>query len=220
MKVVPAILAETLKEFYLRLKQAESFTDYVQIDIMDGIFVPSKSLSIEKINGVNTSLSFEIHLMVEDPFDFMKRINNSNLTKVIFHFESYIEPLDFIKYVAERGITTGMAIKPETELEEFRDVAAHVETIMFLTVDPCCYGNPFKPEVLKKIEKARKIFVDKTISADGGVSLNNLKSFFDMGVDSVCVGSRIFLNSSPEENYNEFIKKIAELEAERKSKTL
>jgi pentose-5-phosphate-3-epimerase len=72
--------------------------------------------------------------------------------------------------------------------------------------------------VLKKIEKARRIFVDKTIAADGGVSLENLQSFVDIGVDYVCVGSRIFLNSSPGENYNQFIKKIAELEAIKSGK--
>jgi ribulose-phosphate 3-epimerase len=213
MKIVPAILAEKIEDFLLRLRQAESFTNYVQIDIMDGIFVPSQSFSEEKINGINTSLSFEIHLMVNDPFGYMSRINNSHLKKVIFHFESDVNHIDFINHMKGRGITAGMAIKPETEIEEFEEIAAYVDTVMFLTVDPCCYGHPFMPDVLKKIEKARRIFADKTIAADGGVSLENLQSFFDMGVDYVCVGSRIFLNSSPGENYNQFIKKIAELEA-------
>jgi ribulose-phosphate 3-epimerase len=213
MKIVPAILAENREDFLLRLRQAESFTDYVQIDIMDGIFVPSKSFPEEEINDINTSLSFEIHLMVNDPFGYMSRINNSHLKKVIFHFESDADHFNLIHHIKERGITAGMAVNPETEIEKFKEIAAYVDTIMFLTVDPCCYGHPFKPEVLKKIEKARRIFIDKTIAADGGVSLENLKSFFDMGVDYVCVGSRIFLNFSPGENYNQFIKKIAELEA-------
>ena len=218
MKIVPAILSENMEDFLLRLKQAESFTTYVQIDIMDGIFVSSKSFPEEKIKGINTSLSFEIHLMVKDPLEFMSRIDNAHLKKVIFHFESDVNHFDFINHVEERGMIAGMAIKPETKLEEFREIAAHVNTLMFLTVDPCCYGNPFKPEVLKKIEKARRIFADKTISADGGVSLENLESFLKMGLDYVCVGSRIFLNSSPEKSYNQFIKKIAELESGKSGK--
>lgn len=215
MNIVPAILAEDLDDFLLRLKQAESFATYVQIDIMDGIFVPSRSFPEEKINDINTSLFFEIHLMVKDPFDFMKRINHSHLKKVIFHFESDVKPLDFIHHVQKNGIAAGMAIKPEIEIEECMEIAKHVDTLMFLTVDPCCYGNPFKPEVLQKIEKARNIFIDKTISADGGVSLENLGSFLNIGVDYVCVGSRIFLNSNPENSYNQFVKKIAELKARR-----
>ena len=213
MKIVPAILAENIDDFLLRLRQAESFAEYVQIDIMDGIFVPSKSFPEEKIKGINTSLYFEIHLMVKDPFAYMSRINNPHLKKVIFHFESDVNHIDFINHIKGRELIAGMAIKPETGIEEFREIAAHVDTLLFLTVDPCCYGNPFKPEVLKKIEEARSIFVDKTISADGGVSIDNLESFLHSGVDCVCVGSRIFLNSSPEKKYSQFIKKIAELEA-------
>jgi pentose-5-phosphate-3-epimerase len=151
--------------------------------------------------------------MVKDPFAYMSRINNPHLKKVILHFESDVNHLDFINHIKEREMIAGMAIKPETGIEKFREIAAHVDTLLFLTVDPCCYGHPFKPEVLKKIEESRIIFADKTISADGGVSLENVKSFFDIGVDYVCVGSRIFLNSSPEKNYSQFIKKIAELEA-------
>jgi ribulose-phosphate 3-epimerase len=215
MEIVPAILADNTEDFLMRLRQAESFSDYVQIDIMDGIFVPSKSFPEEKIRSINTSLSFEIHLMVKNPRDFMSRIDNYHLKKVIFHFESDVEHLNFINQMRQRGIAVGMAIKPETKIEEFREIAEKVDTLLFLTVVPCCYGKPFKPEVLKKIEKARHIFKDKSIAADGGVSLENSKLFFDLGVDYVCVGSRIFLNSNPKENYNQFIKKIAELETEK-----
>ena len=53
MKIVPAVLAENLEDFLLKLRQAESFTNYVQIDLMDGIFVPSESFSAEKMNEWN-----------------------------------------------------------------------------------------------------------------------------------------------------------------------
>ncbi|MGQ9648170.1 MAG: hypothetical protein ACUVWO_16710 [Thermodesulfobacteriota bacterium] len=78
----------------------------------------------------------------------------------------------------------------------------------FLT---CCYGHPFKYEVLTKIEEARKMFPDKKISVDGGVSLEKIKMFMDLRVDYVCVGSKIFLEGNPEENYNEFINRGKEL---------
>ena len=67
MKVVPAILAEKFDDFVKRLRQAESFTDYVQVDLMDGVFVGTRSFPPEKITAVQTSLSFEVHLMVADP---------------------------------------------------------------------------------------------------------------------------------------------------------
>jgi ribulose-phosphate 3-epimerase len=211
VKIVPAVLAENYDDFVSRLRQAESFTDYIQIDLMDGIFVPSISFPGEKLKDIKTSIDFEIHLMVKHPAAYMSGIATPNLKKVIFHFESDVKHIDFIEQMKKKGIDIGMAIKPETDIEEFKSIAENVNTLMFLTVDPCCYGNPFKPEVIEKVRKARHIFREKVISADGGVSLENLRLFLEAGVDYVCVGSKIFLGENPAKNYEIFIKKLAEL---------
>ena len=212
MKIVPAILAATKDEFFFLLRQAESFTDYVQIDLMDGFFVPTRSFPEEKINSVETSLSFELHLMVKHPAAFMSRIHNQHIKKVIFHFESSVKHLDFITHLEKLGIAPGLALNPDTTFSQFRELGEHVDTLLFLTVTPGKYGSPFRPEVIDKIAESRKTFPEKTIAVDGGVSLDNLKSFLDIGVDYVCVGSRIFLNDNPGKSYNTFIKKLAELE--------
>jgi len=212
MKIVPAILAENFDEFVMRLRQAESFADYVQIDLMDGAFVPSLTFPPGELNGIRTSLSFEIHLMVKHPFAYMSNIFNPHLKKVIFHFESDVKHLDFIDQMKKRGLDIGMAVKPETEIEEFKDSAEHVDSLLFLTVAPGSYGNSFRPEVMEKIRKARDLFKAKILSADGGVSLDNLKLFLEAGLDYVCVGSRIFLAGKPKENYEMFVRKLNELE--------
>ena len=216
MKVVPSILAERFDDFLLKLSQAESFADFVQIDIMDGLFVETVSFPLEKINPVVTSLNYEVHLMVKDPLSFMSRIAHPGLRKVIFHFEAENGHPDLIRRIRERGLAPGMAIKPETGLDEFRSIAEQVDTLLFLTVDPCCYGHPFKPEVLNKVAEARKLFPHKQIAVDGGVSLDNLKTFLDIGVDYACVGSRIFLNGDPAENYRRFLERLRELRKQNK----
>ena len=215
MKIIPAVLAENFDDFIMRLRQAELFADYVQIDLMDGIFVPSLSFPRDKLNNIETSLSFEIHLMVKHPFAYMSRIFNPRLKKVIFHFESDVKHLDFIEQMKKRGLDVGMAVKPETEVEAFKEAAQNVHSLMFLTVDPCCYGSPFKPEVMEKIRKARQMFKEKILSADGGVSMENLNMFLEAGLDFVCVGSRIFLKGDPKENYRMFIKKLSEMEVSK-----
>ncbi len=215
MRIVPSILAEKFDEFIFRLRQAESFADYVQIDLMDGVFVETSSFPVEKMNEVETSLSFEAHLMVKDPLSFINRIHHQGLKKVIFHFEAAAQYLDLVGRIRERGLVPGMAIKPETGIDEFKTTAEHVDMLLFLTVDPCCYGHPFKPEVIEKVAEARKVFPGKVISVDGGVSLDNLKRFSDIGVDYACVGSRIFLDGDPRENYKNFLAKLHELETLR-----
>ena len=213
MKIVPAILADTLENCQRMLRQAESFTDYVQIDVMDGVFVPSKSFSPDQINLIITPLSFELHLMVKDPSAFMKKINHPRLKQVIFHFESHVSHLEFMREMKERGIETGLAINPGTSLVEFKAMAEHAENLLFLTVDPGYYGSPFREDVLEKIEETRRVFPNKFLEVDGGVSLDNLNRFVDLGVDAVCVGSRIFLKGSPEENYRRFVTKAKGLKS-------
>ena len=212
MKIVPSLLAQTFEDFVLRLRQAESFTDYVQVDMMDGIFVNSKSFPPERINAASTSLAFEAHLMVEDPRDYLNRIDNRALRKVIFHFEAKGDHAAVVTAIRRRGLGAGMAIKPGTEIREFREMARQVDTLLFLTVDPGRYGSPFKPEVQKKVEETRSIFPDKVIGVDGGVSLDNLQMFYTIGVDYVCVGSRIFLHGRSRDNYRLFLARLSEFE--------
>jgi len=212
MKIVPALLAEDFDEFLARLKQAESFTDYVQIDLMDGSFVPTRSFGPERLNELNASLTFEVHLMVQKPSEFLSQITNPKLRKVIFHVEVEENHSEIIREIERRRLTAGIALKPETGIDDLGDISSRVQSLLFLTVDPCCYGNPFRPEVLDKVAKARAVFPDKAISVDGGVSLDNLKTFMGIGVDSVCVGSRIFLHGDPKENYRRFAERLRELQ--------
>jgi ribulose-phosphate 3-epimerase len=180
--------------------------------MMDGTFVDSKSFPPEMISTVNTPLSFEAHLMVEDPLDFMSRVDSPGLKKVIFHFEAEVDHLGVVAEIRRRGLGAGLAIKPETELDEFRKLVPHIDTLLFLTVEPGRYGGPFRPEVIRKVAESRRFFPDKTISVDGGISLDNLEMFYTIGVDYVCVGSRIFLHGRPEDNYRLFIQRLEELE--------
>jgi ribulose-phosphate 3-epimerase len=208
MKIVPSILSETYEDFLLRLAQAEGLTDYVQIDIMDGNFVGTKSFPAEMISGVRTLLSFELHLMVAYPEVLVGKIRHPGLKKVIYHFEAVTDHGRMIQTLKERGVEAGLAVKPATTVEEFRAAAEAVGTLLFLTVDPGRYGSPFRPEVLAKVAEARKVFAGKVIGVDGGVSLDNLHAFFDIGVDYVCVGSRIFLHGRPEDNYRRFAERV------------
>ena len=215
MEIVPAILAENFDNCVKMLREAESFTNYVQIDVMDGLFVPSKSFPLEDIHRVDTSISFEVHLMVKDPLSLMAHIHHPQLKKAIFHVESDGSPMDFMTQMKERELMAGLAINPETPIDTFKKVSEHLDTLLFLTVDPGAYGSPFKHEVLRKIQEVRKIFPNKVISVDGGVSLDNLKLFVDLAVDYVCVGSRIFLKGDPKENYLKFVNKVKELRSDR-----
>jgi ribulose-phosphate 3-epimerase len=212
VKIVPSILAGKLNDFLPLIRQAESFTEYVQIDLMDGFFVPTKSIPPDAINTIETSLSFEMHLMFKDPAGVIAGIHHPGLKKVIFHIESEGSHHEMMALLRNRGIAVGIAINPGTEIDRVGGLAADADTLLFMTVDPGRYGSPFKPEVLEKVASARGLFEQKVIAVDGGVSTDNLGLFVNAGVDYVCVGSRIFLGGSPAENYRTFLQRLSQLE--------
>ncbi len=118
--------------------------------------------------------------MVKDPLNFLSHIHNPRLKKVLYHVETDVDHHCLINYINGRGLSAGIAIKLETKIEEFKDLVKYIDTLLFLAVDPCCYGNPFNPEVMEKIAEARELFPEIDIAVDGGVSPDNLKSFIDL----------------------------------------
>jgi ribulose-phosphate 3-epimerase len=218
MKIVPAILAENFSTFMTRLRQAERFADYIQIDIMDGKFVDTRSFDPGLIDNALPTIPFEVHLMVDEPLQVLKEINSAYLRKAIFHVEAASDPMEFIKEARARGLNTGLAVRPETPLVSIEELAPRVDDLLFLTVDPGRYGSPFKHEVMEKLVSARQRFTHNTIGADGGVALDNLQAFYDAGLDYVCIGSRIFLGGEPEENYKMFNQYLVQLEGLKRGK--
>lgn len=211
MKIVPSVLSEDFDNFVRRMRLAESFTDYVQIDVMDGVFVDTRSFEPELINTLNTPLSFEIHMMVEDPASVLGKIHHQGLRRIIFHFESGTDHAGLAKEIRNRGFSPGLAVRPETALDMIRNTAEHFDTLLFLTVYPGRYGGSLLPETMTKVSEARRTFQEKTIGVDGGVSADNIGMFYDAGVDYACVGSRIFMGGRPEDNYRLFMKRLDEL---------
>jgi ribulose-phosphate 3-epimerase len=212
VKIVPSILADNMNDFLSLIRQAESFAGYVQIDLMDGLFVPTKSIPPEAINSLETSLSFEVHLMFKDPVSVIDAIDHPGLRKAIFHVESDGDHREVVARLHKKSIGIGLAVNPETGLDRIENLAADADTLLFMTVDPGRYGSPFIPAVFDKVKSARKDFMAKLIAVDGGVSADNLPLFLSLGVDYACVGSRIFLGGNPAENYRIFNERLNKLE--------
>ena len=216
MEIVPSLLAEEWSDFLVRLRQAELFAPFVQVDLMDGQFVPTTSFPPEKLRDLVTGLGFEAHLMVMDPVGYLKKMRNPALKRVIFQIESATDPLDAVHHIEERGAEAAIAFRPETSFVEVAEILGEVRHLLFLTVDPGRYGSPFRPEVLTKVREARRTFPDKVISVDGGVSLENLRALHEAGADYAVVGSRIFLHGDPAENYRLFVEAAEKIGREKR----
>jgi len=191
MMVIPAILTDTREVFADMLTSCSEFTDYVQVDIMDGDLVPSKSISQDDLLATKTSLQSEAHLMVRDPLAWVRSFKSFGSERIIFHYEAVENSDEVIAKLRQEQLGVGLAVNPPTEIEEFRTLVDKVDMILFMSVHPGFYGATFVPSVLDKIKEFRKLYPTKHISIDGGVKMDNFKEIAACGVNDICIGSAL-----------------------------
>lgn len=201
VRVVPAILTDKSDCLETMVRQAETFTDYVQVDIMDGRFVPSHSITSQDLSGLNINLTWEAHLMVKQPEDCLVDFWRAGAKKAIFHYEATTSPERVISLGRNIGLKMGLAVNPETKVRDFLPLADKVDSVLFLSVHPGFYGAKFIPETLDKIVEFRRLQPDIEIGIDGGIKEGNISQVARSGVDVIYAGSAIFLSQQPGESF-------------------
>ena len=204
-KVVPSILTNDPVTLETMIRQAESFTNYVQMDIMDGQFVPSRSITVEHLASIPTKLSWEAHLMVLHSEDYLNGFRQAGARKVIFHYEATSSPQEVISRARDLGLGVGLAINPDTTIPTMLPLIDEVDSVLLMTVNPGFYGSKFIPKVLDKVTGLRKARPETEIGVDGGVKENNITQIAQTGVDVIYVGSAIFLHPQPGESFRRLL---------------
>ncbi len=211
--IIPAILVKTFAEFEDQAKKL-AFSPIIQIDVMDGKFVPNKSFQeIEKINGLNLKNEWELHLMVEHPIAELEKWKKvKNVFRVIFHLECHDDIEQTIEAIKKSGFEAGIAINPETPFKKIYPFLKDVEIVMFMTVQPGRQGAPFVPVVEKHIRKLNKVLAERNfrpqIAVDGAIRLDNIEKVKKWGVHNFCVGSAIMASPDQREAFNQLNKLI------------
>lgn len=204
-RLVPAILTDNPKTLETMVRQAETFTTWVQFDIMDGQFVPSRSINNKHLAGLPMKLGWEVHLMVQHPEDYVAGFRQAGAQKIIFHYEATPSPLRVISLVRGLGLEVGLAINPETSVSAILPLASEVDSVLFLSVHPGFYGSKFMPEVLNKLMEFRSAQPGVEIGIDGGIKESNIAQVAQAGVDVIYVGSAIFLQPQPGESFRHLL---------------
>jgi ribulose-phosphate 3-epimerase len=201
IRTVPAILTDDPQALQKMVALTETFTDYAQLDIMDGRFVPSRSISCDAIAALTIKLTWEAHLMVLHPEDCLEDFRKAGAQKIVFHFEATPVPEEIIEKIRGLDLKAGLAVNPETPLDAFTSLVDKLDSVLFLSVNPGFYGAKFIPEVLDKITDLRRDFPDLEIGIDGGVKDNNIAAIARTGVDVICIGSAVFNQPDPAASY-------------------
>lgn len=190
-------------------------TNYFHIDVMDGEFVENNTIELMKeyvgqIKQIsNTPL--DIHLMVKDVKIFVNSYIPYEPNTITFHLEACEneeEAKKIIRYIHDNHIKAGMAIKPNTSVEETYKYLPYINSVLVMTVEPGKGGQKLIPETIDKVKKIKEYIesnnIDIDIEVDGGVNLENVEKLKEAGANIIVVGTAI-INSK---DYNKTIEEI------------
>ena len=192
MKLSVSILSTDNKIAYVK-KLNNTKTDYIHIDVMDGLFVPNTKFSIEEIKEINnvSNKKLDIHLMVENPIIYIEKLHNMNINNITIHIEIDKDIDNLIDKIHSLGYQARLAISPNTNVELLYPYLNKVEGILIMSVNPGKGGQEFMPNTLSRAEYIKKINNNLSLEIDGGVNNTNVYLIKDSGIDTIVVGSYI-----------------------------
>jgi len=212
-RIVPAILTDDPDALKSMIRLTETFTDYIQIDIMDGRYVPSTSITAEHLMKLSIKTDWEAHLMVDNPENYLEDYRKAGAKRVVFHYEATGKLLKVIGLAEKLGLPFGLAINPDTPIKAVLPFCDNLDCLLFLSVNPGFYGSPFIPDVLNKIKQFRSLCPNMETGIDGGIKDGNITRVAQTGVDYICVGSAIFMQPDPAASYHHLCELAAEASA-------
>lgn len=169
--------------------------DVLHVDIMDGHFVPNLSMGPPVAKSVRkyTDHPMDVHLMVTDPAYYIERFADVGADSITFHIEATDQPRKLIDRLHERGLGAGVTIKPGTPAESIKDVAAFVDMVLVMTVEPGYGGQKFMDDMLPKIAAIRKMLRDdQRLEVDGGIARATVGLCAAQGADVFVAGEAVF----------------------------
>jgi ribulose-phosphate 3-epimerase len=187
---------------------------YLHIDIMDGMFVPSISFGMPVLKCVRkqSGLFMDVHMMVEKPERYVEELISIGADMVTIHVEACDCVADTLRKIKKLGAKAGLAINPKTPVSELFPYMDMVDMVLVMTVQPGFGGQSYIPECTDKIRQMRKLinekYPDVKLEIDGGVGTGNLKMNLEAGADVIVAGSAIF-NGDIEENVKKFLQIMA-----------
>ncbi|MBA7598997.1 Ribulose-phosphate 3-epimerase [subsurface metagenome] len=204
-KLAPSILDVDFTCLERELRKIESGgADLIHLDIMDGNFVPNISFGPKMVESIKsiTSLPLEVHLMVEKPENHIKSFINAGGDIIIVHYETSKHLDRLIQTINEVDLKSGIALNPATPLSVIEYLINKIDILLLMTVNPGFGGQKFIPEMISKIEKARKMIDNQkksiSLEVDGGINLDNISKVIKAGAEIIVAGQIIFKSANPE----------------------
>ena len=195
IEIVPSILSADVGRLGEQVKEAVAAgADRIQVDVMDGHFVPNLTfgpLVVEAVRRV-TDLPIEAHLMVERPEQFIEAFAKAGATLIEVQVEATTSLYRTVESIKEHGANAGVAINPATPIEALREILPYIALVNVMTVEPGFGGQKFIPHSPEKIRRLRVLAPDVEIEVDGGIDAKTAPLVVKAGATVLVAGSAVF----------------------------
>ena len=214
-KLAPSILSADFSKLAEDVAKTEKGgADYIHVDVMDGHFVPNityGAVVMKSLEG-KTQMPFDVHLMIENPDDFLEDFLTPNTEYITVHQEACPHLHRTIQHIKSLGVKAGVSINPATTLATLDYILEDVDMVLVMSVNPGFGGQKFIPSALEKIRELAEIRraeeLNFEIEIDGGVNLDNVQEIASAGTDIIVAGSAVFKTADIEETTKQFVRKI------------
>lgn len=186
---------------------------YLHIDVMDGMYVPSISFGMPVIQSIRkyTDAIFDVHLMVQEPGRYVEDFAKAGADILTVHPESLTHLDRTIQQIKDAGMKAAVTLNPATPLSTLEYVLPQLDMVLLMSVNPGFGGQRYIPYVTQKIRQLRQMMSERSldidIEVDGGIKLDNLNEVLEAGANIIVAGSAVF-GDQTYDNAKEFCQRL------------
>ena len=202
--ISPSILAADFGNLERDIKLInKSKASWLHCDVMDGVFVPNISFGMPVVQMASkiSSKPLDVHLMIVEPEKYIEHFCDFGIDILTVHIEACRHVKQAIRQIKDRGVKAGITLKPNTPVNELKDIITEVDVVLVMSVEPGFGGQVFNEHTYQKIQDLKQMLKstgsDVLIQVDGGVTFQNARKLFDSGVDILITGTTVFKSGDP-----------------------
>lgn len=204
VRIAPSLLSADFGRLKAGLAMLEAGgADWLHVDVMDGVFVPNLTFGAKMIETCRalTTLPLDVHLMVVEPEKYFDSFAKAGAAMLTIHVETAPHLHRQLMRIKELGCGAGAVINPATPVESLRDVAADLDLLLVMSVNPGFGGQTFIPGSVEKIQRARALLDSAgsraLLEVDGGITRDTIAACWRAGADTFVAGTAVFSAKDP-----------------------
>ena len=206
VRLAPSVLSADFANLGAEITAAErGGADLIHVDVMDGHFVPNITIGPPVVRAIKrvATVPLDVHLMIEEPDRYIDEFVDAGAAMISVHVEVLPHLHRTISYIKKRGAQAGVVLNPSTPVVAIENVAADVDFVLVMSVNPGFGGQSFIPRSVEKIRAVRSL-LEKAgstapIEVDGGIDLNTIGYVVGAGAELIVAGQAVFGGRQPEQ---------------------